>query len=318
MSRFFAYRQLVGISPAPAPLVVGLSASVSRLPAFGSGLAVIAGSAAWATPSWRSDIDVAAFKSDHSLDLESGIAAVRQEFTDAHGTRFICPHVDIVWVGAEREELVERDNLVSKSAPIKEPRTIAEIFERVCVRLIDHLESLARVQGDPWRQFVTRFLSSADHGASLRRDVIREYVHAIAVEWKAQTFLDEGPNNSSELGPAELDALGSLEGFAYHLVRQILGEKQLYPAPDRRGDVRTALRLLDDPLSHELSNALAPLFALGDGYEQLALQVQTDREIDEGDFYRRLRSLAANVDIDAVENFVWTYAAPSGQPREPL
>lgn len=317
MSRFYSYRQLVGVSPAPAPLVVGLSAELGRLPAFGSGLAVIAGSAAWATPSWRSDIDVVAFKSDQSLDLESGIAAALQAFTNAHGTRFICPRIDIVWIGAEREELVERDNLVSKSAPIKEPRTIAEVFERVCVRLIDHLESLARVQGDPWRQFVARFLSTADHGLSLRRDVIREYARAIAVEWRAQTFLVDGPDDSSELEPDELDALGSVEGFAYHLVRQILGEMQRYPAPDRRGDVRVALESLDNPSSRELSTVLAPLFALGDGYEQLALETQSGSEIDEGTFYRRLRSLAATVDIDSVERFVWAYAAQGTQPGEP-
>lgn len=318
MSRFYSYRQLVGVSPAPAPLVVGLTAELSRLPAFGSGLAVIAGSAAWATPSWRSDIDIVAFKSDGSLDLEAGIAAAAQAFDASHGTRFICPQIDVVWVGAEREELVERDNLVSKSAPIKEPRTIAEVFERVCVRLIDHLESLARVQGDPWRSFVARFLSEVDHRASLRRDVMREYARATAIDWRTQTFPFDNQDDSTELLPAELDVLGSVESFGYHLARQVLGEMHLYPAPDRRSDIRAALALLDDPLSQELTQALSPLFALGDGYEQLAREAQTGGVIGEADFYRRLRLLASEVDIDAVERFVWSYAAQGTQPGEPL
>lgn len=318
MSRFYGYRQLVGVAPAPAPLVVGLSTELSRLPAFGSGLAVIAGSAAWATPSWRSDIDIVAFKSEGSRDLEAGVAEAAQAFTANHGTRFMCPHIDVVWVGAEREELVERDNLVSKSAPIKEPRTIAEVFERVCVRLIDHLESLARVQGDPWRSFVTRFLSTADHQATLRRDVMREYARVTATDWRTQAFPFAGTDDPTELLPAELDVLGSVEGFGYHLARQVLGEKQLYPAPDRRSDVRAALALLDDPLAGQLTQALRPLFALGDGYEQLATEAQAGGVVNEAEFYRRLRLLAAEVDIDAVERFVWSYAAHDSQPGEAL
>ena len=62
--------------------------------------------------------DVARYRAN----LQGEVERVREEYAAMVGDRNKVSAVDIVWIGAEHEELVERDNLVSNSAPISEPR----------------------------------------------------------------------------------------------------------------------------------------------------------------------------------------------------
>jgi hypothetical protein len=317
VARFYSYRQLVGLQPAPVPFIRALAAEISQLPAFIAGRAVLAGSAAWGSSSWHSDVDIVAYMSHESQSLESDIAAAVDAFEKAQGGIYLSPRVDVVWVGSEREELVERDNLVSNSAPIKEPLTIAEIFDRVCIRLLDHLLALAEVKGDPWRKFITRHLGDAASSSSLRHDVVREYAQAAAEQWRMQKFHLGTADDVSVLTADELDALSNAEGFANHFTRQLLGDNGVYPAPDRRRDVRGAVSLLPATLRDDLVCVTRPLFALGEGYEELAEHCQRGVTIAEGDFYQRLRWLARAVDFDAIEEFVWRYVGQGRQQGDP-
>src|SRR5688572_3026802 len=129
-----------------------------------------------------------AYECSDSASLKADIQQILDTYVAANGRRHDPPQVDVTWIGAENERLVERDNLVSRSAPILEPRMVSEIFERTCVRLIDHLQALAAVKGPPWRGFVERYLASTRPDPALRRDVFRAYGTAMADQWRRRSW----------------------------------------------------------------------------------------------------------------------------------
>ena len=308
MAQFFTYSEIVRDVPAPAPDVLRMTGQITQLPAFADCLAVLSGSAAWGDVSWRSDIDIMAYSCDRTAALDEQVEAIRSVYVESSRRRHRAPRIDITLVGAEHEELVERDNLVSGSAAILEPRVVGEIFERVCVRLIDHVSALAALKGEPWRTFAERYVIRSVADPALRRDVMREYCSSVAARWRQ--FAWDGGAQDLELSEDELAQLGFAEGFASHVGRLVLGDLGMYPRPDRRADVRRALDSLGAPWGAKLRAVLQPYFDLGACYETLvaAIRAGTNRP-SESEFSASLRDAARALDVTAVEEFMWSYLA---------
>jgi hypothetical protein len=307
VARFFLYPEVVRGLPAPAPDILRVTGRIGELKAVQDGCAVVAGSAAWGSGSVRSDIDVLAYRCASSADLDKQIDAILTAYTKSTECRHDAPKVDITWIGAESEALIERDNLVSKSAPILEQHVVREIFERTSVRLVDHVRALAAVKGDPWRTFVEKYLRDVKADATLRHDILREYGNGMAAKWRQQSWT--GPAQAL-LTREQLDQLGYTEGFAYHFARMLLGDLGVYPQPDRHEDVRGALATLGPPWGDDLRRVVAPLFALGDRCDVLIEAITRDAaSFNEQAYYAALRESAVAVDINAVEGFMWRYLA---------
>ncbi len=307
MAQFFSYSEIVLDLPAPAPDVLRITGQITQLPAFADRLAVLSGSAAWGDVSWRSDIDIMAYSCDRTAALGEQVEAIRNVYVES--SRHQAPHIDITLVGAEHEELVERDNLVSGSAAILEPRVVSEIFDRVCVRLIDHVSALADKKGEPWRTFAERYVSRSVADPALLRDVIREYCSSVAARWR-QCAWNSGGAPDLELNEDEFAQLGFAEGFASHVARLVLSDLGAYPRPDRRADVRRALDSLGAPWGAKLRAVLQPYFDLGARYESLvaAIRAGTNRP-SESEFSASLRDAAGAIDVTAVEELMWAYLA---------
>jgi predicted nucleotidyltransferase len=308
MGRFFSYSEIVLGVPAPAPDILRITGQITDLSAFAERLAVLSGSAAWGDVTWRSDIDIMAYSCDRTAGLEEQIEAIRKTYVESSSHRHRAPHVDITLVGAEHEELVERDNLVSGSAAILEPRVVSEIFDRVCVRLMDHVSTLAVMKGEPWRSFAERYVSRSAADSGLRRDVMREYCSSVSARWRQFAWDLDG--SDLELNDEELAQLGFAEGFASHIARLVLGDLGAYPRPDRRADVRRALDALDGPWGMELRSVSQPYFDLGIRYESLVAAIRAGTNaLSESEFNVGLREAARAIDVAAVEELMWRYLA---------
>jgi hypothetical protein len=304
VGRFFTYDEVIRGTPPPAPDIVRVTAQIAALPPLQSGLAVVAGSSAWGSVSVRSDIDVMAYRTAVSGDLDRQIDGVLETYRSST-PRHEPPKVDVTWIGADSETLVARDNLVSSSAPILEQHVVSEIFERTCVRLVDHIRALAGLKGNPWRVFADRYLSKVNAESALRRDVLREYVNGIAMKWRQQPWSDD---SATVLTREQLDALGHAEGFADHVTRLVLADLGVYPRPDRHEDILKALAALGEPWGDDLRRVLAPLFALGGTCSRLVDGLLRDTTFaTEQDYYSSLRQAAVSVDMDAIEQFTWRY-----------
>ncbi|HET6732770.1 hypothetical protein [Mycobacterium sp.] len=302
MARVFSYLDLVRDLPAPSSDINRLANQIHALPALQSGHAVLVGSAAWGQASWRSDIDVVAYDCNATSLLQETIKDLRAEYEEA--AQHMAPKVEIILIGAEHEELVERDNLVSGSVPILEPVTISEIFRQVSVRLGDHLRALAQAKGDPWRSFATKYAIGSESDGDAILDLLSSYASKIASGWRE----NEWSPKITTLSESHLEQLGHADGFATHLVRLVLSHQSSYPIPDRRVDIRPALLSLGE-LGERIQKVLAPFFAFADEYENLAQRVRNADPITHNEFDRSIVTAAAKMDFDAVERLIWSYSA---------
>jgi hypothetical protein len=308
MARVFPYRDLVQDLPAPAADLVRIANDINSLPALRSGHAVLIGSAAWGEASWRSDIDVVAYGCSETERLEADIQEVLAIYE--RSSRHAAPKADVILIGAEHEELIERDNLVSGSVPILEPRVVSELFDRVCARLGDHIRALARLKGNPWESFAKAYLKRWKARGSIVLDVIGEYSAAVAAGWREYDWLTE----EASLTDAKLVQMGYADGFAIHLSRLVLSHQHAYPIPDRRADVRTALSKVDTWGTH-FESVLAPFFDFGDDYEHLAARIRRNEAVTQIEFDRLLSIAAAKIDFSTVEELTWSYRAENTSGR---
>ena len=306
MANIYSYAELVGGVPASPAEVIRFANQIGSLPALGSGRAVLIGSAAWGNACWRSDVDVVAFDCPATSDLRESIDSLRAHYESRSNTR--APGADIILIGAEREELVERNNLVSGSASILEPATVREVFNKVSVRLSDHLHALAKAKGEPWRTFADSFAPRWQVDTDIL-DVLRDYAQAVAAGWKERNWSPD----IDRLTDGHLQQLGYADGFSTHFPRLILSHRNAYPTPDRRADVRSALSVLGE-LGARIESMLEPFFAIGTEYEALAAGIRAGDAISRADFDRTLASVASGVDFDRVEEFVWSYCSTRGNP----
>ncbi|WP_419909903.1 hypothetical protein [Hoeflea sp.] len=313
MARFPSYTEVSSGLLVPATDIVRVAEQVSLLPAVQNGFAVLIGSAAWGSVSVRSDIDLIAFKCPQTSNLEADVQAIRAQYSSSVNSNIEPPLIDVIWIGAESGQVVERDNIVSRSTPISEHRVVTEIFERTCSRLLDHLLALADVKGGVWRNFAQKYMTDANTDSSIRRDVLREYTDGVAVKWRQVNWLSTLPAN---IGSKHLGILGSLENFAYHACRLILSDHGIYPKPDRRPEIRAAVKNLPDDLSSSLSDVFGPAFLIGEECEMLIKQFEGNEsgKCSEEDYYSAIISQARSTKIDEIELFVWKYVG-IGQGR---
>jgi predicted nucleotidyltransferase len=287
---------------------MGIAGQVSLLPAVQNGFAILVGSAAWGTVSPRSDIDLVAFKCQQTTNLESDIDAIRSEYQSKSGNRHAPPIVDVIWIGAEKGQVVERDNILSGSAPIAEHRVVKEIFERTCSRLIDHLLALAGVKGGPWQSFIDKYMINAKSDSHIRQDILREYADGLAARWRENNWKH---SDLSGIELSQLKTLGNMENFAYHTCRLILSDHGIYPRPDRRPEIRNKINELPDRTASKLQEILMPAFQVGEVCETMVAEIQepANKPVSEMDYYSRILSLAEEIEIGEIEHFVWDYTS---------
>jgi len=309
MGCVYSWIDLVRNLPAERADVNRIANEIARLPSLVAGYGVLIGSAAWGEASWRSDVDVLAFRCDATESLPSDIKCICEQYEKT--SQRLAPNVDIIWVGAEREELVERDNLVSGSAPILEPRRVSEILERVRVRLGNHVRALASAKGNPWQVFVDTYLKPSPADEALLLELIKEYSAISAAGWRD---FDWGVNGVALTGD-HLKHLGYAEGFAVHFARLILSDQCSYPTPDRRKDVLAAIQKLG-VWGARLSTVLAPFFALSAKYDDLVRRIRCNEPLERSEFDRELMSAAAEIDFNALENFTWSYLSEGASRRK--
>lgn len=304
MPRFYSYEELVGFAPAPLDEISRLAARISDLDPFRQGFAVLCGSVAWGRPSWRSDIDVAVFSTESFPDIASAIGEITAKGSNGRSAQYLIPRVDTIYIGAESQQLVTRDNLVRGSAPITQMQTVREIFVAAGLRFSNHIGALAAVKGQPWRNFYTTYLSQLTHGRQQRRDGIRDYVSSFADDWR------QGPRDAEvvESFPQDqLNRMGYIENFPNHLLRQILAERGKYPSPDRAADVRVAFNALSDTWAKQLVDCLEPFLRVAPEYAALVEACRGARPISSSEYRDRLIRLFARISFDDVEEAVWTY-----------
>lgn len=299
MARVFPYLDLVRGVPAPSTDINRLANQVVRLPALRSGHAVLIGSAAWGEASWRSDIDIVAYDCVATSSLRESVDNLRAEYEAS--ARHAAPNIEIILIGAEREELVERDNLVSGSVPILEPTPFSEIFRSTSVRLGDHLRSLGKAKGNPWRSFANKYAKPSEHDRAQILELLGDYVSTIASGWRENEWSPD-----TVLAESHLQQLGHADGFATHLCRLLLSHHGRYPTPDRRDDIRSRLAVLGE-LGDSIAQVVAPFYALAAEYDDAADRVRTGDQISQNEFDRLIATAAANIDFGSVEEFIWSY-----------
>lgn len=308
MARFYQYDELVKRDAMPLDDISWIAGQVSQLSALRAGTAVLCGSVAWGKPSWRSDIDVAAFTTSDSGSISGAINGVISRYNKSTKRRFLLPRADVIVVGTESRRLVTRKNLVRGSTPITQVRTTREIIAATSLRFFDHIGSLAAAKGGRWQAFHTEFLASASPDRHTRREEIRSYVSSFADLWRQQPLRSLQLDPGSGAGQAELDAMGYAENFPIHLMRQILAERGAYPSPDRAPDVRASFASLDAPWARNLLGKLDPLLTIGQRYYEIVQGCQgAPPRISADEYYTRLAELFGSSPFADVEEAVREY-----------
>lgn len=307
MPRFHRYDELAGRTPIPVKDVQWLAAQIAALPPFRAGVAVLCGSLAWGTPSWRSDIDVVMFRTEEHNEPDTE-PILRNYERSAQG-RYLLPKVDVIVTGVESERLVTRENLVSGSVPITSMQTVRELFAATSLRFYDHIGALATVQGDPWRTFHETYLADGQRTQKTRRTMIQDYVTSFTRTWLGQPLWQVASDLERPLEADELEAMGFAENFPYHLMRQILAERGEYPVPDRAEDVAAAFGRISKRWAVKLRAALAPFLRIGPTYDAL---VRDCHRIMPREYHERLVTLFDALPFTEVREITWNYL--SGNP----
>jgi hypothetical protein len=317
MPRFYQYEELVSSAPMPLNDISWLAGQVSQLPPFSHGVAVLCGSVAWGKPSWRSDIDVATFRTDSFPDITPAIDEVIKKYEPSAKGRVLLPKVETIIVGTESEQLVTRDNLVAGSMPITQTQTIREVFAATSLRFFDHIGSLAATKGEPWRAFHSTYLSQVDRDRQTRRDEIRTYVTSFADKWRQQPLRSLSLDPSGDLDQNQLEVMGFAENFPIHLMRQILAERGRYPTPDRAPDVRAALAKLSGRWVKPLLESLDPFLRIDEEYAAIIAACRhKPPRMSVSDYHNRLTGLFETLPFADVEEVVWSYLSSKRWRRD--
>jgi hypothetical protein len=311
MSRFFPYHEIVGREPVPTADLGWLAGRISQLPAFEKGAAVLCGSIAWGCQSWRSDIDVAHFRTAAFPDLSKPLEQVVAEYVARTDGRFVAPRIDVITIGAESKRLTRKTvtslSMGGRRVESKETTT-REIFASTALRFADHVGSLVKLKGEPWQSFHETYLSSVDGSPAKRRDDLLSYLSSVTMTWNQQPLhpLNTGPDGG--LSAPQLDLIAQCENFPTHLMRRILGELGRYPSPDRASDIRAAFSSIAEPWSEELLASFEPFFRLEERYTAIVKAVWRPRNrLTARKYDEQVRELATDLPFSRVEESVWRF-----------
>ncbi|MFJ3946379.1 hypothetical protein [Streptomyces griseoaurantiacus] len=316
MPRFYTYDEIVSAETTPANDLLWLATQISALPPFEDGAAVICGSVAWRSPTWRSDIDIALFRTGGHVDIKRDIATLLHAYRESTHGRHPVPRVDVIEIGAESERLVTRENLVTGSMPITTLQTEREVFAATGVRFFDHIGSLAAAKGEPWRSFHTTYLSRVKRDKKTRAKMIREYVTSFTRLW------DQQPLRSLVTAPGErpdseqFQVMGFAENFSTHLMRQILAHRDIYPMPDRTDDVKAAFAQLKSRKFDRIRAALEPFTLITTTYSSLVADCRrSPTNLPKDEYHRRLWEIFCTLPFTEVEEATWQYLSDRNTRR---
>jgi hypothetical protein len=312
--RFYEYHDLVTHQPVLPSDISSLANQVSRLPPFSSGVAVICGSVAWGSPSWRSDIDVVTFKTESFSDITPVIENAIKKYRGSTTGRLLIPRVDTITVGTESQHLVTRDNLVTGSMPITQMQTVREVFASTSLRFFDHIGSLAKARGEPWRTFHSSYLSQVSRKRRVRRGEIRTYAETFADTWRQEPLHSLNHDPDGDIGDSQLKLMSFAESFPLHLMRQILAERGHYPSPDRASDVRAAFARLSGRWAANLRSRLDPFLRIGEDYTKIVDSCRSSTlRISAGEYNSRLAELFGALPFAEVEDAVSGYLSSTSR-----
>ena len=309
MPRFFTYEEITEREPTPPEDLKWLAGQVAQLPAFIQGMAVVCGSVAWGSHSWRSDIDVAYFSTKAFPEITQSVEEVISRYQERTGDRFFRPKVQITTLGAETTSLVQRNVGSSYFRSVETvEQTNKELVVSTAIRFADHIESLAALKGAPWREFYLKYLAKLSREQSVRRNDLESYVAGVTRVWDEQPFhrLNSGPEG--QLTETQLELLAHAENYPIHLMRRFLGFFNQYPKPDRASDVREAFLSISEPWANEIASCLEPFLKLESRYaEILAACGRPEGKLTAGEYYDQLRSMAGELPFSHLEEVIWNY-----------
>jgi hypothetical protein len=322
MARFLPYEDLVERDLLSRSDVQWLAGQISALPAFKQGAAVVCGSVSWGAHSWRSDIDIAHFRSVDYPIIDADIENVVSDFLDRSGRRFITPRIDIAVIGEQSQDLAERaerkrkKRVTDANLSIVGPPTSLElteqtephIFADTAERFGDHIGCLARLKGQPWREFFQRYLSGERRPLPQQRESINAYVATVSGAWEQQPLHALSRGAGKVFTVRQLDLLAQAENYPVNLMRRILAAMDRYPAPDRIQDVRSSFAKVPDAWARKIIAALPPFVALSDQYEALVAACrQPDGRPTSDQFHERIELAATQLPFAAIQEAVWEY-----------
>ncbi len=312
MARFFPYDEITTCSRMPSEDTQWLAGQIANLQPFSAGTAVLCGSVAWGNQSWRSDIDIAHFSTITYPHIEKTVDDLVRRYLDRTMHRFISPRVDVITIGAESLTLVTESEAVSVSPSSALPPTgldrVSDVFQETAVLFADHIGSLARLKGEPWRTFLERYLSPVIVGRQGRRDGIKDYVEKITTQWARQPLHPLDAGSYGRFTTKQLDLISRTENFPKNLMRRILGELGTYPRPDRADDVRIAFSALKEPWAKNLMVLFEPFFDIDRKYENIVAACREPKNpLTESGYYKQVRSLFIDLPFLEIQNNIWQY-----------
>jgi len=311
MARFLPYQEIVERAKMPVEDIHWLAGQIANLPAFVNGSAVLCGSVSWGEPSWRSDIDVAHFSTVDYPHIEQELEWVVQQYHNRTANAFIGPRIDVITIGAESITLVGKNNTISTSVSRKTVRKkgpVMDLFVETAILFADHIGSIAKLKGNPWKAFLEKYLSPVTGNQVDRRESIKDYVGGITTEWRQQPLHELNLDPSLNLTAKHLDLISKSENYPVNLMRRILGELGRYPGPDRAADVRGVFSALDEHWAQSLLAQFDSFFSLDRQYEEIVAACKDPHApLSEQDYYERVRSMFINLPFIEIEKIIWEY-----------
>lgn len=189
------------------------------------------------------------------------------------------------------------------------------LFDSVVLRFADHIGAVSAVRAGPWAVFYQRHLKNAIPDSARRRDEIRSYVSATSAVWASQPMRRQEREIDGTFSRRQLNLLGHIENFPVNLMRRILGELNIYPAPDRVEDIHNRFLELDQSWARSMAEAASRFAELSGGYDAMVSEMSDAtyrRSLTAEVFYRRLERLAEALPIAEIRDAAMSYLEARG------
>lgn len=312
MARFFSYDEITAYNLTPVDDIRWIAGQIAGLPPFVEMTAVLCGSVSWGKFSWRSDIDIAHFSTLEHPHLERSIGEVLDDYRKRTDSRFIAPRIDVITVGAQSTAGVSNGtSLSAESVSVELPdaeHSGVDMFADSAVRFADHIGSIAKLKGDPWKTFLERYLAQANLSKAARHDSIKHYVERISKEWENQPLHQFNLGPDGQFSAKQLNLISKSENYPINLMRRLLADLDAYPCPDRSNDVLENFSALNTTWSEELLTHFKPFFSLDERYQKLvAACARPEKPLSAADYYEELRSMFVNLSFPEIQDCIWRF-----------
>ncbi|OGD61118.1 hypothetical protein A3A71_00780 [Candidatus Berkelbacteria bacterium RIFCSPLOWO2_01_FULL_50_28] len=252
-----------------------LADRVMTHPPFRDGTAVVFGSVAWGTQTWRSDLDIAI------NSPEDGRGSLRYHYPyDYHD--------------ASEAVRVEVENVFSQSRGNVIQFLLVEVLgsqmgvgnydhPRISPSTSDHFKLLAKVKGGPWSKFNRRIKLI---GRRDRKDDVVKYAGTIA---RVATGFFQDVKEGHRVNVFDARSLQALENFPKQLTRKLLGLYEALPCPDTFDNIMQTLSETKQGWARQLLELYQPFFDIHNSYTKLVDDIFDGSVVlDEAEYNRRL------------------------------